>query len=271
MTYADTYASGRAVPEAEVMGVSLHSKIPEFWNEQPRLWFHQLDAILAPQKLGDESKYHILVAKLGKNELRQISDLLNKPPAENKYQSLKNRLLQVYEESESRQLQQLLGELELGDQKPSQLLRRMSELAINKLSAESLKILWLGRLPQTVRAVLTVCEVQETEKLAQIADKVYDTTRASEVAEIKVPATSDMERLTRMVEKLQLEIASLRREPRSRERQRSTSRGRGSTSSNRRRIPQPGDSNYLCWYHFKFGPKAHKCLDQCTYKPKNEN
>lgn len=258
----------RAAPEPEVNAVSLNTKIPEFWIEQPRLWFHQLEAILTPQKISEENRYLILVAKLGKNELRQISDILNNPPAENKYLAVKTRLLQVYEESETQQLQQLLGELELGDQKPSQLLRRMRELAIKKLSDETLKILWLGRLPQTVRAVLTVCEVQEMDKLAQIADKVLDTTRANEVTEIKAQVPSAIEKLTRQVEMLQLEIAGLQREPRGRERSFSRNR-QASTSRNHRRAPQPGDQDYLCWYHFKFGQKARKCGDQCTYNKKN--
>ncbi|CAF4940433.1 unnamed protein product [Pieris macdunnoughi] len=96
---------------------SVSSKLPEFWVEMPRLWFAQFEAVMAPQKQGE--KFNLVISKLGRDSIQQVSDLVTLPPADNRYNTLKERLLQVYEESAQRQFQKLVPELELGSQKPT--------------------------------------------------------------------------------------------------------------------------------------------------------
>ncbi|CAH0700952.1 unnamed protein product [Spodoptera exigua] len=97
---------------------------PEFWRDQPRLWFKQLEAIVAPQKQGDDYKYYTVIAKLPKEEIIQVSDLITCPPPIEKYKAIKERLISCYEESDQRQLQKLLSEMDLSD--------------------ETIKLLWLN-------------------------------------------------------------------------------------------------------------------------------
>ncbi|XP_075990176.1 uncharacterized protein LOC142985818 [Anticarsia gemmatalis] len=99
-------------------GTSVLSRIPEFWRDQPRLWFTQFEAIVAPQKQ-DDYKYYTVTAKLSKEEIIQVSDIITSPPATEKYKAIKERLIGCYEESDDRRLQKLLSEMELGDQKPA--------------------------------------------------------------------------------------------------------------------------------------------------------
>ncbi|XP_028170712.1 uncharacterized protein LOC114360286, partial [Ostrinia furnacalis] len=185
--------STQATPEdkMELSAVTVSSRIPDFWRDQPRLWFVQCEAILGPQKLSDEARYNLVVTKLGKEVVEQVSDILLKPPESGKFEALKTRLMTVYEESEMRQFQKLLSEMELGDQKPSQLLRRMSDLARDKIPDETLKIMWQSHLPSSVRAVLAVSDVQVLDKLAAIADKVMETSRPIQISEVQAsPSTS---------------------------------------------------------------------------------
>ncbi|KAL4704145.1 hypothetical protein ACJJTC_012961 [Scirpophaga incertulas] len=56
--------------------------------------------------------------------------------------------------------------MDLGEQKPSQLLRRMRVLARDKISDDTLRVLWQGHLPNTVRAVLAVTETKDLDSLA---------------------------------------------------------------------------------------------------------
>ncbi|XP_050357851.1 uncharacterized protein LOC126778406 [Nymphalis io] len=104
-------------------------------------------------------------------------------PQTKKYDTLKSRLLAVYEESENRQLQKLLSEIDLGDEKPSQLLRRMRDLARRKIPDETLSIMWQCHLPAAVRSVLAVTDVKDLENLATIADKIMENTRPIQIAE----------------------------------------------------------------------------------------
>lgn len=255
----------------QLAAITVSTKIPEFWTEMPRLWFAQVESILAPQKQSDETKYNIVVAKIGREALQQVSDILLSPPPINKYQTLKDRLLQVFEESAERQFQKLVGELELGTQKPSQLLRRMRELGRNSQASEkTLHSLWMSRLPANVRAVLTVSQDQNLDNLAQIADKIIENTRSGEIAEVnntQVPVTEMLSQL----HKLSLEVASLREEVHTHRRsqfRRGRGRGYGNSSHSRTRSNSrsQNDPNWLCRFHYKFRNNAKKCEKPCAWK-----
>lgn len=110
--------------EATVDAVALSTRLAQFWTDQPRVWFIRTEAILASQKLKDEAKFDIVISKLNKEVISQVTDILINPPITGKYEALKNRLLAIYEESHNRQIQKLISDLELSDQKPSQLHRR---------------------------------------------------------------------------------------------------------------------------------------------------
>lgn len=124
--------------QMDLAAVSLTARIPEFWTDQPRHWFIQIESIMNPQHMSDQTKYDLVIGKLSKEAIGQITDLLIQPPAAGKFDALKARLLSVYEESVTRQLQKLLSEMDLGEQKPSQLLRRMRDLAREKVPDQTL-------------------------------------------------------------------------------------------------------------------------------------
>lgn len=262
----------------EMASVTVSSRIPEFWTDQPRLWFVQCEAILTPQKLSDEAKFNLLVTKLGKEVIQQVSDILLQPPQSRRFEALKARLLTVYEESENRQLQKLLSEIELGDQKPSQLLRRMRDLARGKIPDDTLSIMWQGHLPASVRGVLAVTDVKDLENLAIIADKILETMRPVHVSEVanhtsilSQPSTSnDMSVLQAQIAQLILQVMELQnsrrpiskyrynnsyhRRYRSGSRQRNTTRGRSNSAER------------LCFYHRKFRHRANKCTEPCAWR-----
>lgn len=248
--------------------VSLSSKIPDFWTDQPRVWFLRTEAILAPQKIGDDAKFNIVVAKLTKEAIQQVTDLLIDPPEKNKYEALRSRLLQIYEESESRKIQKLIGEMELGEQKPSQLLRRMRDLASGKIPDETLRILWQGHLPQAARAILAATESLELESLSTIADKILETTRPAYVTEVAQVSPSDCNKIMAEIAKINIRLDKMTR---SRSSQRNDASRRSSfsraRSSSRQRTPKSPD--WLCFYHFRFRSRANKCIKPCAWKPEN--
>lgn len=250
------------VEDTGLAAISLSSRVPEFWTDQPRAWFIQLEATLAPQKLGDHAKYDLTVSKLSKEVILQITDILVSPPEEGKYIALKSRLLSIFEESQNRQIQKLIGEMELGDQRPSQLLRRMRDLARNKINDDTLMVLWQNLLPTSVRGVLAVIETKDLDKLSTVADKVLENSRSSNVAEVSPStATSSANSIEAEIVKLTQRIANL-------ERGRSTSRYRNNFR-NRSRSRSQGPQHRrkkLCYYHYRYKVKANKCIQPCAWK-----
>ncbi|KAJ8733548.1 hypothetical protein PYW08_001846 [Mythimna loreyi] len=263
--------------ESALAQITVSSRIPDFWKESPRLWFAQFEAVVANQKLGDESRYNLTVAKLSREHVEQVSDIVLSPPDTKKYEALKNRLLVVYEESEVRQVQKLLKELELGDQKPSQLLRRMRDLARNKFGDETLSVLWMGHLPAAVQAVLTVSEVKDLERLATMADKVVETTRFAEIHELSSTKSSTPGTRPNLEDQIAQLTQRLSRLESSRSRGRSFGRDghrkpNRSASQSRERSGQVKRRNpdWLCFYHFRYKEKASKCIQPCAWQKQQD-
>jgi len=86
-----------------------------------------------------------------------VRDLILQPPDAIPYDRLKEQLIIRTSASEQRCLQQLFNAEELGDKKPTQLLRRMQQFLGEKAAntdAAFMRELFLQRLPPNVRMVL---------------------------------------------------------------------------------------------------------------------
>ncbi|GFT64459.1 uncharacterized protein NPIL_130391 [Nephila pilipes] len=83
-----------------------------------------------------------------------LCDLVLIPPENGKYKVLKKRLIEMHSESEASKIRTLLQGLELGDQRPLQLLTRMRSLVGDNAGEPLLKSLWLGRLPNGKQIIL---------------------------------------------------------------------------------------------------------------------
>lgn len=271
----------------DIMAISLASRLPEFWVDQPRVWFIRIEAILSPQRLGDDARFDLVVAKLPKEVILQFTDFLSRPPATGKFAALKAKLLSLYEDTRIRQVEKLIGDMELGEMKPSQLLNRMKDLARENFPDETLRILWQGRLPGDVRAVLAVAETNDLDRLASIADNVVEATHRNYASEVRQPARSyntpqaegtapttskDTAVILAEIAKLSVRLANVERSGgrqanRGRQGQRygrSTSRARN-TSRNRSKSRAKDNPNWLCFYHFRYAEKANKCFQPCAW------
>ena len=186
-----------------------------------------------------KTKFDHVVATLAPEIATEVRDLILTPPTENPYDTLKAQLIKRTAASEQRRLQQLFNTEELGDRKPTQLLRRMQQLLGDKASSTDstfVRELFLQRLPATVRMVLaSTPDTTSLEDLAQLADKIVEVAIPSLAAvHTPSPRSTEVEQLRAEVLRLQEMVKSL------------SSRGR----SPRRRSPSPRPSsdNTLCWY-----------------------
>ena len=250
-------------PPAEAGRVEAYAmKIPPFWPADPQIWFVQVEAQFAARGItAQRTMYHHVVGSLSPEIATEIRDLLLHPPGDNPYDVLKLKLIERTSASEQRRLQQLFTAEELGDRKPTQLLRRMQQLLGEKAAATDSAIireLFMQRLPTNVRMVLAAAsEKTPLEELATLADKMTEVASPF-VATVASPsqATSEMDDLRAEITSLRQQISALQSG--------AAPRQRRSRSRNRDRPRSPSQST-VCWYHRRFGDAARKCTLPCNW------
>lgn len=228
------------------------------------MWFRQLESQFITSGLtSDAIKYHTLVGSIESNILNHVNHIVEEPAAERKYETLKTALLNEFVESEEKRLRQLLENVSVGDKKPSSLLREMRNLACGKVSDDLLKTLWIQRLPNTTKAILSASD-DSIDKIAMMADKIQDQYDAAEA--INSVSKNGDDRVTilenqyqEIVSKIDALSSGDYRRPRSSSRNSSRNRGRSQSSPS------------LCWYHYKFGSRATKCRSPCSFNLSKNN
>lgn len=239
-----------------------------FIKSAPELYFMQMEAqfILSGITL-DATKFNHILGSLDPQFLQPVIDVIKNPPATNKYDALKTRILREFTESDQHKLRILLKETELGDNKPSQLLRKMRELSNNALSDDALKTLWIERLPEQIRPVISTAD-GDLNKIAEMANKILEITTYRHVSEVQfspAPTHSHSESfpqiaaLTKQIDELTKKFDKF-----SNNRGRSQSRGRSNDRS--RSSSKSKNNSPYCFYHFKFGAMAQKCTEPCKFK-----
>ena len=156
---------------------------------------------------------------------------------------------------------------ELGDRKPSQVLRRIQQLLgdkANTMDATIMRELFLQRLPANIRMVLTPSAGElGLEKLAQLADRIVEasprpTITATESDTTTSQLTAQINDLAKRLDELTSTLTSINNLT-------TTRRTRSPSPWRRRRRPSISfdDDNNLCWYHWTFGDEAKKCQPPC--------
>ncbi|XP_076663697.1 uncharacterized protein LOC143366469 [Andrena cerasifolii] len=266
--------SGMAAVKKYVEGNEFcNVRLSTFWSETPKLWFAQLESEFHLYHIrADEAKYNAILRHLDQKVMKMVADVLDTPPKKDKYLNLKTVLINRFTDSEEKQLHKLLTGIELGNKKPSELLREKRLLAGGEVADRLLRTLWMQRLPQRIQEFLSVVEGTELTKLADLADMATDreegpgvtviepvaqqaegTTQASiNALTLLVNQASELAVQTQKGTNVMLEAMSRTSNHYGRTRQRSHQRTGFRKRSKSR-------SKY-CFYHERFGVRAHKCV-----------
>ncbi|XP_015911952.2 uncharacterized protein [Parasteatoda tepidariorum] len=256
--------------EEQISHVSV--KPPPFWKPNPTLWFIRLEALFNLAKITvEETKFNHVVAALDADVLTSVSDILLSPPQDYPYAALKKRLIDSHSESESSRIRTLLQGLELGDQRPSQLLARMRSLSGSSVGELLLKSLWLGRLPHNTQSILAALN-QELSQLATVADKIHETCNPHSInaaSVVKPKTTCDMEAQIAQLSRQLSELTALVHRQNDPQNQRNKHVRKRSNSQRFKQFKEP--INGQCFYHTNFGIKAKKCTPPCSFPHTLEN
>lgn len=271
---------GKAKPELNAVSVV---KLQPFWPNSPATWFISAEAQFTLSRItSDVSKYNYVVASLPQDVAESIMDVLQEPPVINLYAHLKKILIERHSLSIEKRIKKLISDEHMGDKKPSEFYRQLKSLAVGDSGTtvgEDLVLkLWLNRLPQVINIALIPHKSDSVDKLLNVADQVHEAmlnVSAIEGTSARVnqnPFSNSRNVQTDRIEKLEHEIHELKQmisnlNTNYNNGSRSNSRGRSNNRS-RSRSRTFNKNGKLCWYHFKFGECATKCVAPCSHTPK---
>lgn len=238
-------------------------KLPPFWKANPSLWFVQVEAIFQLARVtGDDTKFRYVIISLDPEILPFVSDILEAPPGTGRYQAIKSRILSSFGETSETKLRTLLRGNEMGEEKPSNFLQRLRNLAGQACGDSVLRTLSLEQLPESVRAILAIGGVDDLTTLALQADKAMEVVRPT-IATVAAATPNGTSDLGHQIEELRKQVKALSTDVR---RERSRGRGNSNRRRPRSRSREPRQTQTSCYFHTKFGDKAYKCKPPCTWR-----
>ncbi|XP_077548212.1 uncharacterized protein LOC144161021 [Haemaphysalis longicornis] len=164
--------------------------------------------------------------------------------------------------SQDEKVRHLLQHEDLGDRKPSQLLRYMRDPLGSTLVDDSLlPIIWLQRLPSHAQAILQVQPNLPLDQLSHIVDQVVEISLpASPLTVNAVDTRQSSSEHARRIHEITRQLDSIQRRldqsPKLRPQKRPQSQDNNAASSH--------GNNGTCYYHRRSGDKARKCQPPCS-------
>lgn len=243
-----------------------HVVLPIFWADKPALWFAQVEAVFALNRVtSDSDMYDHIVSELSNDVMSLVEDIILNPPeieATHRYEYLKREVIVRMS------IKQLKKE-NIGFMKPSEFLEHLQTKADSRVSKKTVKEIWIDGLPSHVKEVVKKEDCDNLDLLVIIADKVLG------IHLVEKPSDSSSRDLEKKIDKLSQHIENLGKhvtdcyllfvQIASREKLEGCKIGNNKTpevklKNNDQKV------NQICWYHDNFGSRAVKCISPCHYK-----
>lgn len=246
-------------------------KLPQFWTYCPDAWFIHAEIQFATKGITlDRTKYEYIITALPQEVIVTVLDLIQNPPVTDLYNSLKKALVERHSLSETSRLEKILSDSEMGGRKPSEFFRSLNLLAGTSFGPDILKKLWLRKLPKSLNIALTASNHSDINEMIQLADRIWEVMFNGEITSIKENPTSNIEKIVETltkslcenINKLSIEVCSLKSEIRERQSRQSF---RGNSKNNSRSRFRSPSKNWLCRFHYRYGHKAIKCEQPCSF------
>lgn len=185
-------ASDGQVNNNPVNLVSVH--LPTFWNNDPAVWFRLAEIQFETKHITQsQTMFSHVVSALPSEIVQEARDVIMNPHPTQPYEHLKATLMKRTTESEQKRLEQLINGEELGDRKPSQLLRRLLQILDGRSMDEALfRQLFLQRLPNFVRTILVSREKMPLHDLADLADEIISIPNTPQINSVAPSPQTDL-------------------------------------------------------------------------------
>ena len=236
-------------PPAYVSQVSI--KLPEFWTDEPDLWFMQAEAQFAlykPPIVLQRTMFYHVISKIPAAVSREVKPFIKTPAWASAYDDLKAQLIKIYTPTKWQKADALLNHPGIGDRRPTALWNSMlAQLPDGEPPGVLFQAMFLARLPAEIRAHLVARDFSTPLLMAEHADRLWDTRQTATVAAVAVDQDfEDLPGVAKVTARPDRSPSSSRRPP-----------------TPARPTPTPRG---LCFYHNRFGSDAQKCESPCSYQ-----
>lgn len=148
-----------------------HVKLPSFWAEKPALWFAQVEAVFALNRVtSDFDMYDYIVSELSNDVISLVEDIIVNSAnlqVTDRYDYLKQEVI-------GRMCIKQLKNEKIGSMKPSEFLAHLLTKADSRVSEEIIKEIWIDGLPSNVKEFVEGENCDNLDLLIKIADKVFE-------------------------------------------------------------------------------------------------
>jgi hypothetical protein len=245
-------------------------RLPDFHADSPQCWFTNLDSQFATANITQSiTKFHWAVAKLPFSLTPTIQPLAQDPTAvADPYGRLKELLLESYGMTEEQRTSKWLDyPMCSSENRPSVLWDNLSALRPKTLD-DAQVALFIRKLPRHISAMINTKSFDTPQEMVRRCNQLWATQTPEEAASAAAAAAAAA---TGPWQHSSLRSAQARRSPSPYRRKTSGGDKTGDKPDRRRRSPTPGVTkggrgDGLCFYHSRFGSKAHKCERGCTYQ-----
>jgi hypothetical protein len=238
-------------------------RIPDFWPHDPTTWFRKIVSKFRICNIRQSStKYDHLLSALPTDMCSSINDSLAEidENVEDAYKQLKALLMSQYTMDRRAKAFELHKFPEIGDMKPSEMMRQMKALLPPDSAAGTyFMAAFLLRLPADMIDHIIYQDFKDCNKMAEYTDKLYARRRGNTVAAVNANHDSAINAVSSGHCR---ESSPHDRRPRSPSRQ-----GRS-----RRKTPGPyKDDSDIRYYNTNYGEQSRKCKPGCQWIPGNRS
>jgi hypothetical protein len=236
--------------------------LPDFHADSQQCWFDCLDFTFATANITQSiTKFHWAMSKLPFSLIPTVRPLSRDPTAvADPYKELKELLLRSYGLSDEQRTSKWLDyPMCSGETRPSVLWDNLTALQPATIK-EAQTALFLRKMPRHISALINTRSFDTTEEMIQRCNALWMSQTPEEAASAAAAAGS-------------WQHSTLRNACRSPSpyRRKTPDGDKSGDKSGRRHSPTPGAAkggrnDGLCFYHSRFGNKAHKCEKGCTYQ-----
>jgi hypothetical protein len=236
--------------------------LPDFHADSQQCWFDCLDFTFATANITQSiTKFHWAMSKLPFSLIPTVRPLSRDPTAvADLHKELKELILRSYGLSDEQRTSKWLDyPMCSGETRPSVLWDNLTalQLATNK---EAQTAIFLRKLPRHISALINTRSFNTTEEMIQHCNALWMSQTPEEAASAAAAATAGPWQHS--------SLRNARRSP-SPYRRKTPGSDKSGNKSGHRRLPTPGAAKGsrnggLCFYHSRFGNRAHKCEKGCT-------